>query len=261
MSMDDHKLEEIIAEINAMDKDMLDEVITDEELDEIIKEAQLKAADIDPEEEYKKDRTKLEVYDWLQCLVGAIIIGIFIFIFIGRTIGVDGISMMNTLHNGDRVVMSNLFYTPKPGDIIVFQTGYDNFDGSPLVKRVIAIEGQTVEINFECGHVFVDGVLQCEPFIKEPTHAKGQFEGFETVRSGHVFLMGDNRNHSSDSRDSRIGQVDTRMILGEVLFILIPGNDIHGNRDWDRFGLLKSPVICPSNVDCSCFAALRTCDC
>ena len=184
----------------------------------------------------QENKLRMEIYDWLQCIVSAIICGIFIFVFIGRTIGVDGNSMMQTLHNNDRVIMSNFFYTPKQGDIIVFQTSTDSFGGTPLVKRVIAVAGQTIAIDFQTGDVFVDGKLQDEPYINELTHTRIHFSGEETVPEGCVFVMGDNRNHSSDSRDSRVGMVDTRYILGRVLVVAIPGADEQNPRDWSRLG-------------------------
>jgi len=184
------------------------------------------------------DKAKMELYDWLQCIVSAIICGIFIFVFIGRTIGVEGDSMRQTLHWNDRVIMTNLFYTPGNGDIVIFRCPSDAFGGTPLVKRVIATEGQTIDINFETGDVSVDGVILNEPYINEPTRSKLDFKGPLTVPQGHVFVMGDNRNSSSDSRDNRVGMVDTRYILGRVLFIAIPGGSDIDPRDWGRFGLV-----------------------
>ena len=181
------------------------------------------------------DKNKMELYDWLQCIVAAIICGIFIFVFIGRTIGVEGDSMRQTLHWYDRVIMFSLFYTPKNGDIVIFRLPSEHFN-APLVKRVIAVEGQTVDINFETGDVYVDGVILIEPYINELTKSRLNFRGPVTVPEGHVFVMGDNRNNSSDSRDSRVGMVDTRYILGKVLFVAIPGGDSHERRDWSRFG-------------------------
>ena len=184
-------------------------------------------------------KIRMELYDWLQCIVSAVICGIFIFVFIGRTIGVEGDSMRQTLHWNDRIIMSNLFYTPKNGDIIVFRAPSDVFGGTPLVKRVIAVAGQTIDINFDTGEVFVDGVVLDEPYINEPTYNRINFHGPELVPDGYVFVMGDNRNHSSDSRDSRVGMVDTRYILGKVLFIAIPGQDDFSPRDWSRIGLVN----------------------
>ncbi|MCL2153553.1 MAG: signal peptidase I [Oscillospiraceae bacterium] len=186
----------------------------------------------------EKTKTRMELYDWLQCIVSAIICGIFIFVFVGRTIGVDGSSMMQTLHDNDRVIMSNLFYTPKQGDVVVFQTPTEAFGGTPLVKRVIALAGQTIDIDFQTGNVIIDGVIQYEPYIAEPTRSKLNFTGPVTVPEGHVFVMGDNRNHSSDSRDARVGMVDTRYILGRVLVLIIPGSDNEHPRDWNRLGLI-----------------------
>jgi len=193
--------------------------------------------DEEPEIDEKANKARMELYDWLQCIVSAIICGIFIFVFIGRTIGVDGRSMMNTLHHKDRVVMSNLFYTPHNGDIIVFHCPAESFGGTPLVKRVIAVAGQTIDIDFNSGDVFLDGVVIDEPYIREITVNRHSFEGPVTVPDGFMFVMGDNRNSSSDSRDSRVGLVDTRYILGRVYFVLIPGLEDNGLRDWTRFGV------------------------
>ena len=185
-------------------------------------------------------KNKMELFDWLQCVVFAVIIVIFIFIFIGRTIGVDGESMYGTLHNRDRVVASNLFYTPRNNDIIIFHSPSDRFNGTPLVKRVIAVAGQTVDIDFNYGRVILDGVVLYEPHINSPTYAREQFVGPVTVPEGYVFVLGDNRNNSVDSRSTDVGFVDTRYILGRVLFLLLPGDDFSGQRDWSRFGPIRS---------------------
>jgi len=192
----------------------------------------------DDEPQVKVTRVRMELYDWLQCIVTAIICGVLIFIFIGRTIGVDGRSMNKTLQHNDRVIISNLFYTPDNGDIIVFRSPAEQFE-HPLVKRVIATAGQTIDINFENGNVFVDGVLLDEPYINTVTTTMHDFTKPYTVPRGHVFVMGDNRNSSTDSRDNVVGPVDTRYILGKVLFILIPGLDDNESRDWSRFGFVS----------------------
>jgi len=190
---------------------------------------------IEEKEEIKKSRMRMELYDWLQCIVTAIICGILIFVFVGRTIGVDGRSMNQTLRDNDRVVISNFFYTPDNGDIIVFRSPSEQFE-YPLVKRVIAKENQTVDIDFTTGDVFVDGRLLNEPYINTLTLIRHDFIGPVTVPKGYVFVLGDNRNSSSDSRDNQVGLVDTRYVLGKVLFILIPGPGENGLRDWNRFG-------------------------
>lgn len=188
-------------------------------------------------EEYNSK--KMTPHDWMQCVVITVVVGISLFIFVGRRVGVVGDSMLPTLHWNDMIVITDLFYTPKNGDIVVFQVSSDTFNGTPLVKRIIATAGQTIDIDFDTGEVFVDGVLLDEPYINEPTNRRAHFTGPLTIPEGHVFVMGDNRNHSSDSREEHIGCVDTRYILGRVLFLVFPGdNNNHDARDWSRIGLI-----------------------
>ncbi len=165
-----------------------------------------------------------EALDWLQCIVSALIICILAFTFLFRVAGVIGISMVPTLEEGDRLVISRLFYTPKYGDIVVLRK--QEFKDEPLVKRVIATEGQTVDIDFDAGIVYVDGIALDEPYVNELVHRELDFTEPVTVPEGCVFVMGDNRNASSDSRDARIGFVDTRLILGKAYFRLYPLNHI-----------------------------------
>ena len=165
---------------------------------------------------------RAEIYDWLQCIVAAILACILIFTFAIRHIGVQGDSMKNTLHNKDRVIISNLFYTPKYGDIVVLRK--EEFRDEPVIKRVIATEGQTIDINFETGQVFVDGKALQEDYIAEPTRSVQDFYGPVTIPEGHVFVMGDNRNHSTDSRTMSLGTVDERYIMGRLLFRMWPMN-------------------------------------
>ena len=175
---------------------------------------------------------KTGIYDWLQCLICAIIIGILVFLFIGRVITVDGSSMYPTLLNGDKMLATDIFYKPKNGDIIICRSSY--YD-KPLVKRVIATEGQTIEIDFDHGIVYVDGRVLDEPYINEPTYIDEGFSGKATVPEGCVFVMGDNRNDSNDSRKPAIGFIDEREIMGKVHLILIPASE-SGGIDWSRFG-------------------------
>lgn len=164
--------------------------------------------------------TRGEVYEWMQCLVFALIFCVVLFVFFFRLVDVVGDSMNPTLENADKMVVSDLFYKPKQGDIIIFRK--DGYKPEALVKRVIATEGQTVEIDFNRGRVYVDGVLLDEPYIAEPTRNQIDFTGAQVVPEGCVFVMGDNRNESADSRDSRIGMVDERLIIGKVLLTVFP---------------------------------------
>lgn len=175
-------------------------------------------AEIPAPEKVKKREGDL--FDWLQCIVTALVACVLIFVFVGRTIGVVGSSMVPTLEQGDRLIISKLFYTPQQGDIVVLQK--DSFADYPLIKRVIATEGQTVDIDFDAGVVYVDGVALDEPYTAEPTVVREDFDEPVTVPEGCIFVMGDNRNRSTDSRTDSIGCVDTRLIMGKALLRLTP---------------------------------------
>ena len=169
-------------------------------------------------------KKRLEIYDWLQCIVYALVACILVFVFFFRTIDVVGHSMEPTLMEGDKLIVSKLFYTPKYGDIVVLRK--DTFSDQPIVKRVIATEEQVVDIDFDKGIVYVDGVALDEPYIAEKTTRPIDFDGKVKVPKGCVFVMGDNRNKSTDSRDNDIGMVDTRYIIGHELLRIMPINKI-----------------------------------
>lgn len=174
--------------------------------------------------EKEKTSVKKELYDWLQCVMSALMACVLVFVFFARMIGVVGDSMTNTLHDGDRIIISNLFYTPEQGDIVVLRK--ESFREQAIVKRVIAVEGQTVSFDFNQGIVYVDGKALDEPYIREPTYTSIDFTEDEvTVPEGCVFVLGDNRNGSTDSRDNRIGFVDTRCIIGRLLLRVFPLDD------------------------------------
>lgn len=164
--------------------------------------------------------SRREVYDWIQCVVGALVFCVLLFSFFVRLVDVVGSSMYPTLENSDKIVVSNLFYTPKQGDIIVFRK--DEYKDEPLVKRVIATAGQIVDIDFDKGIVYVDGKALDEPYIAEPTREKIDFLGPVTVPENSLFVMGDNRMHSTDSRYSVIGCIDRRLVMGKVYFTVFP---------------------------------------
>jgi signal peptidase I len=165
-----------------------------------------------------------DLYEWLEAIVYSLTIVILLFTFIFRIVGVDGASMEPTLKTDDRVIITHLFYTPKQGDIVVITQ--PNELNKPLIKRIVALGGQTVEINPDRLSVMVDGEEIDEPYILEPTLAKSDFEGKVTVPKGKVFVMGDNRNNSLDSRSNVIGFIDERYILGKAKLRIFPFSDI-----------------------------------
>lgn len=168
-----------------------------------------------------QEKSRREIYDWIYCLSVALIICVVIFAFFIRLIDVRGTSMNPTLNNNDKMLVSGLFYEPKVGDVVVFKK--DEYDPErALVKRVIAVEGQVINMDFDHGIVYVDGVPIEEDYIMEPTTNKIDFIGPQTVPEGCVFVMGDNRNASTDSRKKEIGMVDTRLILGRAYAVVYP---------------------------------------
>ena len=174
------------------------------------------------QEQERKTVRGRDLYEWIQSLVGSVLVVVAIFTFGIRMLGVDGHSMLNTLQHGDRLMVVNpIFYHDyKYGDIVILRkTGV--FDNEPIVKRVIATGGQTVDIDFSEGVVYVGTEFPL------------------TVPEGSIFVMGDNRNGSSDSRDYRLGTVDTRYVIGKAAFLLFPGLDYDTEkRNFSRIGVI-----------------------
>lgn len=174
---------------------------------------------------YEVKNSGKEMYDWIYCLIIALIICVIIFAFFIRVIDVVGTSMNPTLHNSDKMLVSGLMYEPSVGDVVVFKK--DEYDpDKALVKRVIAVEGQEINMDFEKGIVYINGQPIVEDYILEPTMNKLDFIGPKTVPEGCVFVMGDNRNASVDSRKTEIGMVDNRLILGKAYFVIYPLSEI-----------------------------------
>lgn len=211
------------------------------------------AAENDEQEQSpeKKKEKAFENFTMLHDIVYMLAIVTLIFVFVVRLVGVDGSSMFPTFVDHDYLVLeSNFLYrNVTPGDIVVMSVPYFE-DKGPIVKRVIATEGQTVDIDFESGEVRVDGVLMDEPYIFEPTYEGYQGYGLGldypvTVPENCVFVMGDNRNNSADSRFAPVGCVDKSCILGRVLFLVLPGSQtdqfgqVVGGREWGRIGVVS----------------------
>ena len=192
------------------------------------------------EEQEKEVIPGRDLYEWVQSLVGSVLVVVAIFTFGIRMLGVDGHSMLNTLQHDDRLLVVNpIFYHDyQYGDIVILRKN-GVFDNDPIVKRVIAVGGQTVDIDFDAGVVYVDGEALEEDYIREPTYTAEGTEFPLTVPEGSIFVMGDNRNGSSDSRDYRLGTVDTRYVIGKAAFLLFPGLDYDTEkRNFSRIGVI-----------------------
>lgn len=195
--------------------------------------------DPDEGEEVEARVAGRETYEWVRSLVSAVLTITLIFTFVIRMMGVVGHSMVPTLQEGDRllVLSSWLCGDFEYGDIVVAYK--ESFDNEPIIKRVIATEGQTVDIDFTLGRVFVDGVPLSEDYINDLTYYSEGTEFPLTLGEGELFLMGDNRNRSSDSRHYLLGGIDERLIIGKVIFRIFPGkNSLTGERDFSTIGLL-----------------------
>lgn len=188
-------------------------------------------------ENNKKTGFKREIFDWLEIIIISVIVVIILFTFVFKIVTISGDSMKNTLKNQERIVISNLFYEPKNGDIIVISRNSSNSiqisqNETCIIKRIIATEGQVVNINFNTGKVFVDGIELEESYVSTPTNVPGDVDFPVIVPEGCVFVLGDNRNNSSDSRYSSLGidgMVDERHILGRAVLRILP---------FSRFGVL-----------------------
>ncbi len=198
------------------------------------------AARREEEAEEKEVDPLKDTYEWIHCIIVAIIVCVLLFVLVARVIDVRGSSMLPTLEEGDKIIITRLAGGYHNGDIVVLQK--DSFRREPIVKRVIGTAGQTVELNFNEGTVSVDGKVLNEPYIFEKTYDSYHImdplyydiygidekedvgDGWVrvTVPEGCIFVMGDNRNNSSDSRVSTIAFVDTRDVMGKAVFRLYP---------------------------------------
>ena len=166
------------------------------------------------------------LFEWLQTLMTAVVCMVLLFTFVGRVVRVDGRSMDPTLAHGELLAVWSLGYEPEQGDIVVLnKTTADFLEGEAIVKRVIALEGQTVDIDYDAGTVAVDGQVLDEPYILEemlwPSSSHMQETHFE-VPEDSIFVMGDNRNGSTDSRHSGVGSVHRDCLLGRAVAVIWP---------------------------------------
>ena len=201
------------------------------------------AEDIKKKNEEEPLSFEQNVILYLHDMIHLLAVVMIVFVLLFRIVIVSGSSMYSTLHDGDWLLVSgSVFYKePQAGDIIV--ASKDSFNsGEAIIKRVIATEGQTVDIDFEKGIVYVDGIALQEDYTYTPTNIEEGVIFPITIAEDCIFAMGDNRNGSRDSRDPSIGMIDKREILGKAVFLLFPGTGEKSNsapRDFDRIGAIK----------------------
>lgn len=181
----------------------------------------------------KLNKSRKETVEWLSTLVVSILVVVLLFTFCFRMVGISGSSMENTLQSQDRVIIRSAFYTPEAGDIVVLSRDYiteeDGTSPEPIIKRIIATEGQEVYLDFENNKVFVDGVALEEPYVKGVlTEGRLPIQNPHVVKEGCVFVLGDHRTVSKDSRTAEVGDVDSRYILGKAMVRIFPFTDMKG---------------------------------
>lgn len=194
----------------------------------------------EPEEEKEPETLEGMIYCWAQALITAVVSVVLLFTFAVRLIGVSGPSMQDTLYTGDRLLVLNAAYCDfKAGDVVVIND-YNAELSDTLVKRIIAVGGQTVDIDFSTGTVYVDGQELDEPYIKEPTYTTDGTVFPLTLAEDEVLVMGDNRNHSTDSRSPKLGPVKRGYLQGKAVFLLMPGRTPDTDKsDWSRVGVVR----------------------
>ena len=169
-------------------------------------------------------------YEWLEALISSLIVVVLLFTLLFRIVNVSGPSMLPTLQSNDRVLLTSYFYQPKQGDVVVIT--HTAKLQEPIIKRVIATEGQTVDFDYNAGTVLVDGQVVDETqfglengITGEPFSSFQLLEFPQTVPEGCVFVLGDNRAVSEDSRYQDVGMIDKRNILGKAVLHLFPFQD------------------------------------
>ena len=177
----------------------------------------------DKNERTLREKLIISFYENFSMFAVGVVAVMLIFSFGFRVSGIEGTSMLPTLEDGDRVVLTAFDGKPERGQVVIITQ--PNAFGKPVVKRIIATENQTVDINFATGDVYVDGVLLSEPYINNPTINNEGVQFPVTVPEGHVFVMGDNRQGSTDSRSDKIGFIDENYILGVVKYRMFAGDE------------------------------------
>lgn len=185
---------------------------------------EVEAPPAEEQEAVRKDMAS-EVFEWLESCIFAVVVILLVFTFFFRSATVSGTSMVPTLDNGERLILQQIGYNdPQYGDIVVVDR--TQYKEPPIIKRVIGKAGDVIDIDFRTGDVRRNGELLYEPYINERTAIQHDVEFPVTVPDGTLFVMGDNRNNSADSRMTEIGMIDLRRIMGKAIFRFLPINKI-----------------------------------
>ena len=193
---------------------------------------QSQKTDTAPQTEEKGSTFAQILYDWLSTLFLAVVVILLVMTFFVRQVTVKGNSMNDTLQTQDRLLVSSFLYHPQNGDIVIVTHGDvshgDVYDDA-IIKRVIAVEGQHLEINYETSEIYVDGKLVEEPYAKGRTIPLSNPTPIpEVIPKGYVFVMGDNRKDSLDSRSARIGLIPVENIIGKAFWRIQPFSTFGG---------------------------------
>ncbi len=176
-----------------------------------------------PEEDEEVFTLSGLIFDWSNAFMIALIIIVMLLTFVFRQVTVNGDSMNDTLQSGDKLILYSFMYKPQNGDIVVISHGKDYSD--PIIKRVIAVEGQSLKINYDTGEVTLDGVVLKEDYIKGLTkRVHPSLEIPDVIPEGYVFVMGDNRENSLDSRSTQIGLIPVENIIGKAELRILPAS-------------------------------------
>lgn len=159
------------------------------------------------------------IYDWTKSIISVIFVVLLILTFFFRIVNVDGTSMYDTLYDKDKLFVTSFLYTPTNGDIVIISHG--QYLDEPIVKRVIATEGQTLKIDFDKEKVYVDGKEIKEPYVSSEL-VRGDAEIPEVIPEGKLFVMGDNRGVSKDSRYVEVGLINEKDVIGKAQFTIFP---------------------------------------
>lgn len=162
------------------------------------------------------DETLRSGFEWVSVMIVALVAVTLIFQFLFRMVSVDGNSMSNTLHHGDRLLLTGHYESLQRGDIVVIRRAA----GEPLIKRVIAVGGDRLFIDGETGEVYLNGVLLSEPYVSGQKTEPYVFTAETVIPDGYIFVMGDNRGDSLDSRG--LGAFSLEQVMGKVVFRLLP---------------------------------------